>query len=140
MPMSQRLQQPWVASIAIFVVFICIWAWLTPPPQGPVSAADAEYARLAGQSAPEQQASAIPSPWVVALRGCELIAHALDHDNPNNLGIAWHVLYSMGRVALGFTLALAVAVHLGFMLGLWPACYCALDPFIQVLRPVSPLA
>jgi len=46
----------------------------------------------------------------------------------------------MGRVALGFTLALIVAVPLGFMLGLWPACYRALDPFIQVLRPVSPLA
>jgi nitrate/nitrite transport system permease protein len=50
------------------------------------------------------------------------VLHAFDSDNPNNLGIAWHLIYS------------------GFMLGLWPACYRALDPFIQILRPVSPLA
>jgi nitrate/nitrite transport system permease protein len=135
-----RLQQPWVASVAIFVAFICVWAWFTAAPARAVSAGDAEYARLAGQSAPGQQASALPSPWAVALRGGELIAHAFDSDNPNNLGIAWHLAYSMGRVALGFTLALAVAVPLGFMLGLWPPCYRALDPFIQILRPVSPLA
>ena len=137
---SRALQQPWVASVAIFAVLVCIWGWFTAVPTGSVSAADAEYARLAGQSAPGQQAGAIPSPWAVALRGSELIVHAFDSDNPNNLGIAWHLAYSMGRVALGFTLALVVAVPLGFVLGLWPACYRALDPFIQVLRPVSPLA
>ncbi|MGL9622994.1 ABC transporter permease [Bradyrhizobium sp. U531] len=137
---SSWLRQPWVSSVAIFVVFVCIWAWFTSAPAGNISAADAEYARLAGQSAPGQQAGAIPSPWAVALRGSELITHAFDRDNPNNLGIAWHLTYSMGRVALGFTLALLVAVPLGFVLGLWPACYRALDPFIQILRPVSPLA
>jgi nitrate/nitrite transport system permease protein len=138
--MVQRLQQPWVASVAIFVVFVCIWGWFTAAPSTNVSGADAEYARLAGQSASGQQVGAIPTPWAVALRGWELIVHALDRDNPNNLGIAWHLVYSMGRVALGFSLAFIVAVPFGFLLGLWPAFYRALDPFIQVLRPVSPLA
>jgi nitrate/nitrite transport system permease protein len=138
--MLQRLQQPWVASVAIFVVFVCIWGWFTAAPSTNVSGADAEYARLAGQSASGQQVGAIPTPWAVALRGWELIVHALDRDNPNNLGIAWHLVYSMGRVALGFSLAFIVAVPFGFLLGLWPAFYRALDPFIQVLRPVSPLA
>ncbi|MCK1440613.1 MULTISPECIES: ABC transporter permease [unclassified Bradyrhizobium] len=140
MEVSRRLQQPWVSSVAIFIVFVSVWGWFTAGSSGGVSAADAEYARLAGQSAPGQQAGAIPSPWIVALRGRDLITHAFDHDNPNNLGIAWHLAYSMGRVALGFTLALLVAVPLGFLLGLWPACHRALDPFIQILRPVSPLA
>jgi nitrate/nitrite transport system permease protein len=138
--MSRWLRQPWLASVAIFAAFVCVWAWLTATPAAGVSDADAEYARLAGQSAPGRQASAIPAPWAVALRGRELMVHALDRDNPNNLGIAWHLLYSMGRVALGFVLAMAVAVPLGFLLGLWPAFHRALDPFIQVLRPVSPLA
>jgi nitrate/nitrite transport system permease protein len=138
--MLQRLQQPWVASVAIFIVFVCIWGWFTAAPSTNVSGADAEYARLAGQSASGQQVGAIPTPWAVALRGWELIVHALDRDNPNNLGIAWHLVYSMGRVALGFSLAFIVAVPFGFLLGLWPAFYRALDPFIQVLRPVSPLA
>jgi nitrate/nitrite transport system permease protein len=86
--MLQRLQQPWVASVAIFVVFVCIWGWFTAAPSTNVSGADAEYARLAGQSASGQQVGAIPTPWAVALRGWELIVHALDRDNPNNLGIA----------------------------------------------------
>ena len=41
---------------------------------------------------------------------------------------------------LGFALALVVAVPLGFALGLFPYVYQALNPFIQVLRPISPLA
>ena len=49
-------------------------------------------------------------------------------------------MYSMGRVLLGYFLAVIVAVPAGFMLGLWPAFYAALNPFIQVLRPISPLA
>lgn len=107
MEVSRRLQQPWVSSVAIFIVFVSVWGWFTAGSSGGVSAADAEYARLSGQSAPGQQAGAIPSPWIVALRGRDLITHAFDHDNPNNLGIAWHLAYSMGRVALGFTLALS---------------------------------
>ena len=71
------LRQPWISSVAIFVVFVCIWGWFTSVPASNISAADAEYARLAGQSAPGQQAGAIPSPWAVALRGSELIRHAL---------------------------------------------------------------
>jgi nitrate/nitrite transport system permease protein len=49
-------------------------------------------------------------------------------------------LQSLGRVMLGFVLALIVAVPLGFTLGLFPSVYQTLNPFIQVLRPVSPLA
>jgi nitrate/nitrite transport system permease protein len=43
-------------------------------------------------------------------------------------------------VLLGYVLAVLVAVPLGFALGLLPKLYQALNPFIQVLRPVSPLA
>jgi nitrate/nitrite transport system permease protein len=69
-----------------------------------------------------------------------LLLNAFDRTNPNNLGIAWHLLQSLGRVLLGFALALIVAVPLGFALGLFPSVYQALNPFIQVLRPISPLA
>jgi len=135
-----RLRQPWIASVAIFVAFVCVWGWLTRVPSGSVGGVDAEYARLAGQSAAGQQASALPGPSAVMLRGSELLLHAFDRDNPNRLGIAWHLLYSMGRVAMGFLFAVVVAVPLGFLLGLRPGFYKALDPFIQILKPVSPLA
>ena len=48
------------------------------------------------------------------------------------------VLY---RVAKGFFLAILVATPLGFILGLSTGCLSKmLDPIIQVLRPISPLA
>lgn len=138
--MPIALKQPWVASVLIFVAFVLVWHLLTeaPAPAGP--AVDPEYARLAGQSAVPHQNAAIPSPGAVARRGIELLENAFDSSNPNNLGIAWHLMYSMGRVLLGYALAVMVAVPAGFMLGLWPASYKALNPFIEVLRPISPLA
>ena len=131
--------RPWLASVAIFVVFIAVWHFLTAAGSADASGVDPEYARLAGQSA-TQQSAAIPTPGAVARRGFELLLNAFDRSNPNNLGIAWHLYYSLGRVLLGFALAVVVAVPLGFALGLFPSFYQALNPFIQVLRPISPLA
>ena len=37
-------------------------------------------------------------------------------------------------------LAALVAIPLGFLIGMSPLLYRALDPFIQVLKPISPLA
>jgi len=134
------LRRPWLASAAIFIVFVVIWHVLTAGGGGTTAGVDPEYARLAGQSAAAQQTAAIPGPLVVAHRGVELLLNAFDRSNPNNLGIAWHLLQSLGRVMFGFVLALIVAVPLGFALGLFPGVYQALNPFIQVLRPISPLA
>jgi nitrate/nitrite transport system permease protein len=134
------LGRPWLASVALFVVFVAVWQVLTTSGSADTSTLDPEYARLAGQSAAGQQTAAIPTPSAVARRGLELLLNAFDRSNPNNLGIAWHLLQSLGRVLLGFVLALIVAVPLGFALGLWPYLYQALNPFIQVLRPISPLA
>jgi nitrate/nitrite transport system permease protein len=41
---------------------------------------------------------------------------------------------------LGYLLAVAVAVPIGFLIGMSPLMSKALDPFIQVLKPISPLA
>src|SRR3546814_8321443 len=43
-------------------------------------------------------------------------------------------------LAIGFGAAVVVAVPLGFLIGLSPLFRRALDPFIQIMRPVSPLA
>jgi nitrate/nitrite transport system permease protein len=129
-----------VASAAIFVAFVVVWHLLTVGvPAGGVSV-DPEYARLAGQGATATPSGAIPGPAAVAARGWVLLINAFDRSNPNNLGIAWHLLRSLGRVLLGFVLAVVVAVPLGFLLGLFPPLYRALNPYIQVLRPISPLA
>lgn len=47
---------------------------------------------------------------------------------------------SLKTVLTGFVLATALAVPLGIVIGLSPACYNAVNPLIQLLKPVSPLA
>jgi nitrate/nitrite transport system permease protein len=49
-------------------------------------------------------------------------------------------MYSVGRVLLGFALAALLAIPLGFLIGMSPLAYRAFDPFIQILKPISPLA
>ncbi len=55
-------------------------------------------------------------------------------------GILRFTWYSLVRVAKGYSLALAIGIPLGLMLGLSKRFTLAFDPIIQILRPVSPLA
>ncbi|MCG9893606.1 MAG: nitrate ABC transporter permease [Thermosynechococcaceae cyanobacterium MS004] len=63
------------------------------------------------------------------------------YDNgPNDKGIGINILGSLQRVLVGFFLGSAIAIPLGVAVGLSPVVSKAVDPFIQLLRPVSPLA
>jgi nitrate/nitrite transport system permease protein len=63
------------------------------------------------------------------------------YDNgPNDKGIGVHLLASLQRVLTGFLLGSAIAIPLGILIGLSEVVSKAVDPFIQLLRPVSPLA
>lgn len=59
---------------------------------------------------------------------------------PNDKGIGWLLLTSLRRVLLGFLIGSAIAIPLGILLGLSEVAAKAVDPFIQILKPVSPLA
>jgi len=50
------------------------------------------------------------------------------------------ILTSLKTVALGFIIATIFAVPLGIMCGLSPSVNAALNPLIQIFKPVSPLA
>ena len=135
-------RHPWLLTVAIAIAFVAIWHVLTAAPASSTGpAADAEYEKLMGRAAGAPSAqSAIPGPQVVAVRAAELARVAFRRNGENDIGIAWHLYESLKRVLLGFGLAVAVAVPLGFAIGLVPLLNRALDPFIQLLRPVSPLA
>lgn len=59
---------------------------------------------------------------------------------PNDKGIGWLLLTSLRRVLTGFAIGSAIAIPLGILIGLSKVVSKAVDPFIQILRPVSPLA
>ena len=125
-------------SLLIGAAFVLLWHVLTVKP--PVAAGPtSEYARLSGAGA-VKAASAMPTPGQVVQRGGELLAVAFKGRGSNNQGLAFHLLDSLARVLSGFTLAVAVALPLGFALGMSPLLLGALNPYIQVLKPISPLA
>ncbi len=59
---------------------------------------------------------------------------------PNDKGIGIQLGYSLYRVLTGYLLAALVAIPIGFVIGMSPLMYKALNPYIQILRPISPLA
>ncbi len=51
-----------------------------------------------------------------------------------------HVVASLFRVTVGYYLAVAAGVPLGLILGIWRPAREIVNPLIQFLRPISPLA
>jgi nitrate/nitrite transport system permease protein len=127
-------------SLLIFVAIVGIWQIATMPTAATGPAMDPEYAKLVGAAAATGSKSAMPTPADI---GATIWHHLLDPfyiRGSNDKGIGIQLAYSLGRVLLGFGLAALVAVPLGFLIGMSPLVYRALDPFIQILKPVSPLA
>lgn len=79
----------------------------------------------------------VPEVWAKAV---ETFASPFYVGGPNDMGIAWQVMYSLGRVLSGFFLALAVGIPVGFLIGSNKTFEQAWMPLIAILRPVSPLA
>ncbi|MDH3702209.1 MAG: nitrate ABC transporter permease [Alphaproteobacteria bacterium] len=127
-----------ILSGALFLVFVSVWQLAVSGGATSTAGMDPEYAKLMGQTA--KGASAVPGPSTIAV---ELLRHLADpfYDaGPNDKGIGIQMGYSLIRVLLGFSIAAVVAIPLGFVIGMSPLAYRALDPFIQILKPISPLA
>ena len=134
--------KPWapiLLSLLILAVFLAVWQLATLPAPGQTTV-DPEYAKLVGAAAASGQKSAMPSPAEVGAKLWEHLQDPFYVRGTNDKGIGIQLAYSIGRVLVGFTLAALVAIPLGFLFGMSPLLYKALDPFIQVLKPVSPLA
>ncbi len=136
--LSNEKIKAFLLSILIFVVFVLLWQAIVSSLGGEAPEMDPEYAALMGATA--KGASAIPSPGDV---GSEIWGHIADpfYDaGPNDKGVGIQLAYSVGRVSIGFGFAIVVAIPLGFLIGMSPLIYRALDPFIQIMKPISPLA
>jgi nitrate/nitrite transport system permease protein len=127
-----------VLSMAIFVIFIGVWHIATRS-TGAVVAMSPEYARLMGVTA-TQGKSAMPGPLDVGTKLWEHVRRPFYDNGPNDKGLGIQLAYSIGRVGIGYLLAVALAIPLGFLIGMSPLISRALDPFIQMLKPISPLA
>ncbi len=127
-------------SLLIFAVIVGLWQIAAQPAGGGGAAVDPEYAKLVGAAAATGQKSTMPTPADIAVTIWNQLKDPFYVRGSNDKGIGIQLAYSLGRVLLGFGLAALAAVPLGFLIGMSPLVYRALDPFIQVLKPVSPLA
>src|SRR5438128_8918588 len=58
-----------------------------------------------------------------------------------NKGLLWNYIRdSLFRVGAGYSLAVALGIPAGLILGWYPSSATAVNPLIQILRPISPLA
>ncbi|OHE10772.1 MAG: nitrate ABC transporter, permease protein [Sulfurimonas sp. RIFOXYD12_FULL_33_39] len=61
-------------------------------------------------------------------------------NNQDDKGIFWQIIESLKRVFAGFVLAIFVGIPIGLFVGMSKSAQYALNPFIQIFKPVSPLA
>jgi nitrate/nitrite transport system permease protein len=111
-----------VYSLVLLVV--CLGAWQA----------------LAGAGGKGSKGSGIPGPVAVAQTSWHMLADPFYDRGPNDKGFGLQLGYSLGRLAMGYLAASVVAIMLGVALGSSPALFKAANPFIQILKPISPLA
>ncbi len=108
---NNRFKLKYVLPVISFTLLVLIWELL---------------ARYAGWSA-----HVFPAPEQVATGMLELIADG---------SLFKHAVASLYRVTMGFYLAFLIGVPTGIVLGRWQFARTLLNPVVQFLRPISPLA
>jgi nitrate/nitrite transport system permease protein len=127
-----------IVSLVLLAAFLLVWHQATRGVAA-VAKMDPAYAKLMGATA-TQGTSAMPGPLEVGAKLLEHLSHPFYDKGPNDKGIGIQLAFSIARVTAGYLLAVMVAIPIGFLIGMSPLMSRALDPFIQLLKPVSPLA
>lgn len=127
-------------SLAILALLLGAWQLALTGGGGGGVAVDPEYAALVGQAAATGGRTPMPAPSEIAVQLWELVKDPFYIRGPNDQGIGIQLAWSLARVLAGFGIAALIAIPVGFVIGMSPLLNAALNPFIQVLRPVSPLA
>lgn len=81
-----------------------------------------------------------PTPTDTYIQAVEVLADPFYINSEDDKGIFWQLLNSLERVFAGFVLACLVGIPLGLAIGMNKKIYYAINPYIQIFKPVSPLA
>lgn len=113
----KRLQKV-IAPMVAIAIFLLVWQLLCMGPN-----------------------SNLPSPLTVWQETWDpLIINPFFDNGGTDKGLGLQIIASLGRVAIGFSLAAIVGIALGIAVGANAFIYDAVDPIFQVLRTVPPLA
>ncbi|MGY5394191.1 nitrate ABC transporter permease [Acinetobacter sp. NigerLNRRAM0016] len=142
--MSFKLKSA-VLSCFLMLSLLMVWQIATmPKPTTGMTSEQTEYAKLMGKIPDEygnvKANNGMPTPAQFVDITINQLKDPFYDNGPNDKGIGVQLMHSLGRVAIGFLLAVMVAIPVGFLIGNSPLLYKVLDPFIQILKPISPLA
>jgi nitrate/nitrite transport system permease protein len=139
-----------IAPLAGIAAFLALWAVLAPQ-------VDTSLGALPGPAEVAAQGAGLYEEWSAAkdaeaafyARQDSANAAAVGAGNPGAVReFAYagpptfidQIFTSLKTVALGFVLATLVAVPIGLVCGLSPLVNAAINPLVQIMKPVSPLA
>ena len=87
------------------------------------------------------ETSPLPGPIkVIAQTFDPYLTNPFFDEGGTNKGLGWQILMSLQRVLYGYSIAAVVGIVIGAIVGGVPFVRSGLDPIIQVLRTVPPLA
>jgi NitT/TauT family transport system permease protein len=89
------------------------------------------HAGISYSRATRPLASVLPTPWEVMLGIVELARKGL---------LLKYTVSSLFRVTWAFLAAAAIGIPLGLVLGWFVRAYQSLNPLVQIMRPISPIA
>jgi nitrate/nitrite transport system permease protein len=116
-PMALAIARNVVPPLVVLAVMLAIW-----------------------QVACSSAGATLPPPSQVWIDSYDLIAYPFFDYGSQDIGLAWRVLVSLQRVAIGFGLAAIAGVIMGAIVGQSVWAMRGLDPIFQILRTVPPLA
>lgn len=152
--MSAQTGKPWLISIFLLTVFLLAWHLFTLrsafDPRG-LTEEQLQLMEFNGDivrtpdggyvwNPEKEKVKGVPGPLAVLAKAREELGEAFVKKGTNDHGIAYLVLYTVSRFSAGFLAASVVAIMLGVLLGLNRTLFRAVNPFIQILKPISPLA
>jgi len=154
MTSSNSSYNSWLISLFLLGVFLLGWHLATiRPPFDPTGKTDEQLMVMAfngdiirteeGQyvwNPEKEKVKGVPGPMAVADKSWMELTEAFEIKGTNDHGIAYLVGYTVTRFAFGFMAASGIAILLGIVLGLNQVLFRAVNPFIQILKPISPLA
>lgn len=125
--MNKELLKKVLLPFIVLCIIIQSWSGLAQLVDGFPSPSDTYVAAFGGETSDGEE-----------LKG--VFADPFYIENQDDKGIFWQILESLKRVFAGFALAIIVGVPVGLAIGMSKNAQYAFDPFIQILKPVSPLA
>ena len=150
--LPQEQQRAWLISLVLLGLFVLIWYLATVRPAFEPRGLTAEQLQKMEFNGDivrtdngryvynPEKARGLPGPWAVVTKAVAEFAAPFHKRGTNDHGIGHLIRYTVTRFAAGFLSASVVAILIGVVIGLSRTLYGALNPFIQVLKPISPLA